>query len=465
MKSSLPKSILFSLSALVSLIPAAVADNPIIQTRYTADPAPVVIDGKVYLYTDHDEDNATWFVMNEWRLYTSSDMVNWTDEGSPLSLKDFSWAEKDAWAPQVVARNGKYYCYAPMTERGRGMSVGVAVSDRPAGPFHDALGRPLVHTGVGDIDPTVFIDADGQAYLYWGNPQLFYVKLNKDMISYDQTVGIVKVPLTPESFGKRTGEGRRNTLYTEGPWFYRRGGHYYMVNAAGGIPEFIAYSTSPSPTGPWTYRGVIMPNHLPQLAFTNHPGVIDYKGHSYFFYHNQALPGGGGFDRSICVEEFKYNPDGTFPTILPTRDGPAPVGHLNPYETTRAATIAWEAGVHTETGPTDDVYVTDVNDGAYIKVRNVDFGRRSAKRLMACVAGSGSAAIEVRLDSLDGPLAATAAIPDPAGPGRWKVQQVPVSGAKGIHDVFFVFKAAAGAASTAGTGTSLLDFLWWKFSR
>lgn len=476
MKLSLPKSVPVSLWALLSLLPTAVADNPLIQTRYTADPAPVVINGKVYLYTDHDEDNATWFVMKDWRLYTSSDMVNWTDEGSPLSLKDFSWAEKDAWAPQVVARNGKFYCYAPMTQQGVGMSVGVAVSDSPAGPFHDALGHPLVHTGVGDIDPTVFIDADGQAYLYWGNPQLFYVKLNKDMISYDQTVGIVRVPLTAESFGKRADEpvsradapslprnAHRGTLYVEGPWFYRRGGLYYMVNAAGGIPEFIAYSTSPSPTGPWTYRGVIMPNHLPQLAFTNHPGVLDYKGHSYFFYHNQALPGGGGFDRSVCVEEFKYNPDGSFPTILPTQAGPAPVGHLNPYETTRAATIAWEAGVHTETSSTDGVYVTGVRDGAYIKVRSVDFGSRGAKSLTACVAGGGGAAIEVRLDSLDGPLAATASVPDTGGPGRWKVQQVPVSGAKGIHDVFFVFKA--GAASMATKGTSLLDFLWWKFSR
>ena len=457
MKPFLISSSFLFLGAALSLLPAAVADNPIVQTRYTADPAPVVIHGKVYLYTDHDEDKATWFVMKDWRLYTSSDMVNWTDEGSPLSLKDFAWAERDAWAPQVIARSGKFYCYAPMTQRGVGMSVGVAVSDSPTGPFRDALGRPLVHTGVGDIDPTVFIDNDGQAYLYWGNPQLFYVKLNKDMISYDPKVGIVKVPLTEASFGKRTGDPHRDTLYEEGPWFYRRGSLYYMVNAAGGIPEFIAYSTSPSPTGPWTYRGVIMPNHLPQLAFTNHPGVLDYKGHSYFFYHNQALPGGSGFDRSVCIEEFKYNPDGSFPTILPTKDGPAPVGHLDPYETTRAATIAWEVGVQTETSPTAGVYVAGIHDGGYIKVRSVDFGSKGAKSLAACVAGGAGSSIEVHLDGVDGPLAGTVAVPDTGGSDQWKVQQSFISGAKGIHDVFFVFKGTLGA--------TLSDFQWWKFSK
>ena len=446
-----------ALGAALSLLPAAFADNPVIQTRYTADPAPVVINGKVYLYTDHDEDKATWFVMKDWRLYTSSDMVNWTDEGSPLSLKDFSWAERDAWAPQVIERSGKFYCYAPMTQKGVGMSVGVAISDSPAGPFHDALGHPLVHTGVGDIDPTVFIDNDGQAYLYWGNPQLFYVKLNKDMISYDQKVGIVKVPLTEEAFGKRTGDAHRNTLYEEGPWFYHRGSLYYMVNAAGGIPEFIAYSTSPSPTGPWTYRGVIMPNHLPQLAFTNHPGVLDYKGHSYFFYHNQALPGGGGFDRSVCIEEFKYNPDGSFPTILPTKDGPAPVGHLNPYETIKAATIAWEVGVQTATSPTAGVYVTGIHDGSYIKVRSVDFGSKGAKSLAACVAAAAGSSIEVHLDSVEGPLVGTIAAAGTGGPDQWKVQTAPISGAKGIHDLFFVFKGTLGAAP--------FDFQWWKFSK
>lgn len=449
---------MLALALALAVLPPVRADNPIIQTRYTADPAPVVINGKVYLYTDHDEDHATWFVMKDWRLYTSSDMVNWTDKGSPLSLKTFKWSAKDAWAPQVIERDGKFYCYAPMTQKGVGMSIGVAVADRPEGPFHDALGHPLVHISPADIDPTVFIDKDGQAYLYWGNSQLFYVKLNKNMISYDQKVGIVKVPLTAAAFGKGPGVRRRRTLYVEGPWFYRRGSMYYLVYAAGGIPEFIAYSTSPGPIGPWTYRGIIMPNHLPQLAFTNHPGVIDYKGHSYFFYHNQALPGGSGFDRSVCVEEFRYNPDGSFPTILPTRQGPAPVGHLNPYRTRSAATIAWESGTQTETSATAGVYAACIENGGYIKVESVDFGSVGAKSISARVSGTAAgASIEIHLDSVDGPLAGTINVPDTGALNQWSVVNSPISGIKGIHDVYFVFKGLSGAQG--------INFLSWKFSK
>src|SRR3954470_16366629 len=166
-------------------ITPAKADNPIVQHIYTADPAPLVHNGRVYLYTGHDEDNSTYFTMKEWRVWSSADMVNWTDHGSPLSLATFSWASKDAWAGQAVERNGKFYWYVPMTAKSGGMAIGVAVGDSPTGPFRDALGKPLVQNG--QFDPTVFIDTDGQAYLYWGNPDLWYVKLNPDMISYSGT--------------------------------------------------------------------------------------------------------------------------------------------------------------------------------------------------------------------------------------------------------------------------------------
>ena len=115
-----------------------------------------------------------------------------------LSYTTFSWAKGDAWAGQCIPRNGKFYYYVPVNQKSGGMAIGVAVSDSPTGPFKDALGHPLASTGTGDIDPTVFIDDDGQAYLYWGNPNLFYVKLNQDMISYSGN--IVKVPLTTAGF-------------------------------------------------------------------------------------------------------------------------------------------------------------------------------------------------------------------------------------------------------------------------
>src|SRR3954463_3897544 len=311
-------------------------------------------------------------------------MVNWTDHGSPLSVKDFAWSRGDAWAGQCIERNGKFYYYVPTNKKGGGMVIGVAIADRPTGPFKDALGHPLVEDGFGDIDPTVFIDDNGQAYLYWGNPNLKYVKLNPDMISYDTKTGVVHVPLTVESFGKREKDPKRATLYEEGPWFYRRSNLYYLVFAASGIPENIAYATSAGPSGPWAYRGIIMPTN--GRSFTNHPGVIDFKGNSYFFYHNGALPGGNGFNRSVCVERFQYNTDGSFPTIRMTESGPAGVGHLNPYEKTEAETICWESGIETQTSEKTGLYVTAIDDGDYIKVKSVDFGDGGAKAFAASVA-------------------------------------------------------------------------------
>ena len=243
---------------LVLFISTCYADNPIVQTLYTADPAPMVYNDTLYLYTGHDEPGSTYFTMYDYRLYSTTDMVNWTDHGAVLASADFSWAkEGEAWAAQCIERNGKFYYYTTATDKRLNRpTVAVAVADSPTGPFVDPIGKPLVANAWGDIDPTVFIDDDGQAYLYWGNPNLWYVKLNEDMISYDTSVGVVRVPLTEEGFGKRYGDPDRATLYEEGPWLYKRDGLYYMVYAASGIPENIAYSTSTSPTGPWTFRAL-----------------------------------------------------------------------------------------------------------------------------------------------------------------------------------------------------------------
>ncbi|GAB2884028.1 hypothetical protein GCM10022245_19430 [Streptomyces mayteni] len=220
---------------------AARADNPVVQTIYTADPAPLVHNDRVYLYTGHDEDGSTYFTMRDWRVFSSSDMVNWTDHGSPLSLATFSWASTNAWAGHVVARNGQFYWYVPVTNRATGrMAIGVAVSDSPTGPFRDALGRPLVENG--EIDPAVYIDDNGQAYLYWGNPNLWYVRLNADMTSF--TGGPTQIPLTTAGFGRRDGNPSRPTLYEEAPWVYQRNGLSYMVFAANCCSESIAYSTA-----------------------------------------------------------------------------------------------------------------------------------------------------------------------------------------------------------------------------
>lgn len=301
---------------------AVQAQNPIIKHIFTADPAPLVYNDTVFLYTGHDTASvsATNYKMPDWYVFSSTDMVNWKDHGVCLSPQTFSWATGDAYAAQCVQRNGKFYWYVSTFHKNDenskgGAAIGVAVSDRPTGPFKDAIGKALVVNemttdmkhGWDDIDPTVFIDDDGEAYLYWGNGSCKYAKLKENMIELDGSITAFK----PEH-------------YIEGPWLYKRNGLYYLVYAGAGTkPEMIEYCTASGPLGPWTYRGIIQEN-VPN-SFTTHPGIVDYKGKSYFFYHNGALPTGGSYRRSICVDYLYYNADGTIQKVVQTNKGVDPV--------------------------------------------------------------------------------------------------------------------------------------------
>ena len=450
---------------------AAMAQNPFVQTWYTSDPAPMVHDGTMYVYTGHDEDGADFFWMQEWRVYSTRDMVNWQDHGSPLALESFSWADDRAWASQTIERDGKFYWYiCAHSKLSNGMAIGVAVSDTPTGPFRDAIGKPLFENGSWDhIDPTVMIDDDGQAWLMWGNPQVYYLKLNRDMISYSGEVG--RLDMTEQAFGgpmmsQREKGKQYKDSYVEGPWITKRNGTYQLLYAAGGVPEHISYSTAPSPTGPWTYAGVIMPLGNTN-SFTNHCGVADYKGHSYFFYHTGKLPGGGGFGRSVAVEEFKYNADGSFPTILPTDEGVKPVDKFDPYRKVEAETMAFSRGVKTEqfATPHSDqrsendqvgVYVTDIHNGDYIKLQNVAFGHQLPRTFTARVAsGLRGGRIEIRVDSLAGQLLGTLEVPATGGWEQWQTLTTDLTTiARGHHDLYFVF--------TGRKGPKLFNFDWWE---
>ena len=436
------------------------SQNPIVQTYFTADPAPMIYNDTVYVYTSHDEDRtkSNFFTMYDWRCYSTADMVNWTDHGAVASFKSFKWLEKDngAWAPQCIERNGKFYLYVPI----HGTGVCVLVSNSPYGPFTDPLGKQLVDSDHlwQDIDPTVFVDDDGQAYLYWGNPSVWYVKLNEDMISYDKSIGdngIVSVEMTKGSFGEGVrSDGKPGTKYVEGPWFYKRNNLYYLLYAVNGIPESIGYSTSHSPTGPWEYRGLIMERH-PKLAFTNHSGVIDFKGNSYFFYHNEALPNGGGFRRSTCVEQFEYNEDASIPSILPTVEGiKTGVAYLNPFKRNEAETIAWSEGVKTKGDSKNGVYVSLINNGDYIKLRSVDFAKGAIK-MEAIAASITGGKIEIRLDTKDGQLIGVCEIENSGSVDSWKTFTTMVEKVEGIHDLYFVFKGKKG---------ELFNFDAWQFS-
>ena len=448
------------LTAALAIAMNSTAQNPFVQTWCTSDPAPMVHNGRMYVYTGHDEDNADFFWMQEWRVYSTDDMVNWLDHGSPLALESFSWADDRAWASQCVERDGKFYWYiCAHSKISKGMAIGVAVSDTPTGPFRDAIGKPLFENGSWDhIDPTVLIDDDGQAWLMWGNPQCYYLKLNRDMISYSGELGLLD--MTEEAFGgpimsKREKGKKYKDSYVEGPWLTKRNGTYQLLYAAGGVPEHIAYSTASSPTGPWKYAGEIMPLSDTK-SFTNHCGVADYKGHSYFFYHTGKLPNGGGFGRSVAVEEFKYNADGSFPTILPTDEGVKPIGKFDPYRKVEAETMAFSKGVKTEQNDQVGVYVTDIHNGDYIKLQNVHFCNKVPRTFTARVAsGLRGGQIEIRIDSVGGKLLGTVNVPGTGGWEQWQTITTDLTAiTSGHHDMYFVFKGRK--------GPKLFNFDWWE---
>ena len=290
----------------LALPAAAQAAQPIAQ-RFNADPSPhwfqAADGGKFYLYATDDASNSgKYWDSVTWRLYTSKDMKSWQDAGVPLAVTVFKWARPDAkaWAPEAAYRNGKYYFYAPVG----GDKIGVAVSDRPDGGFVDARTDPLVdkardaNAGDEPIDPAVFVDKDGQAYMYFGTRVPKVVKLKADMVSLDGPIQNVAIAGLPASDPKKK--------YGEAPFLHEHGGQYYFTFSTG-WPGQILYATGSSPLGPFTYRGVVI-DYL--KISTNHQAIIEHEGKSWVFYHDNLLPGGGSHRRSIAIAPLEYEKDG-----------------------------------------------------------------------------------------------------------------------------------------------------------
>lgn len=287
--------------------------NPIIKHKYTADAAALVVGDSVYLYTGHDVAPAkeSRYVMHEWLCFSTADMIHWKEHPSPLNVKAFSWAKGDAWASQVIEKNGKYFWFVAVEHATiKGKAIGVAVSDKPTGPFVDALGKALVTNDMttetkiswDDIDPTVFTDKDGSTYLLWGNTTLKQAKLKENMTELDGTYKLIDLP-----------------KFTEAPWIHYRKGWYYLSYAYE-FPEKIAYAMSRSMQGPWEYKGIL--NEIAGNSNTNHQAIIEFKGKWYFIYHNGALtPDAGSYHRSVCVDYLYYNKDGTMKRVVMTSEG------------------------------------------------------------------------------------------------------------------------------------------------
>ena len=282
--------------------------NPIIRDKHTADPAVLVEGDTLWLFAGHDAaGNQSGYVMKDWLLYSTTDMKHWTEYPSPLRIDDFKWADsKQAYAGHVArGKDGRYYWYVSTNWCG----IGVAVSDRITGPYHDALGKPLLtnkdcfaskHSWA-CIDPAILIDDDGTPYIIWGNKECYYAKLKDSMIEIDGDVHQIDVP-----------------RFTEAPWMHKYNGRYYLTYASE-WPEKIAYAVADHIGGPYTPMGII--SEIAGNSNTTHPAIVSFKDQWLFFSHNGGLPDGTSYSRSVIVEPMSYDKDGKINVIPPTAQG------------------------------------------------------------------------------------------------------------------------------------------------
>lgn len=280
-----------------------------IRHKHTADPAAMVVGDTLWLFTGHDEPgNKPGYHMNEWLLFSTTDLKHWTEYESPLKVKDFDWAPAgNAFAAHVAEKDGKYYFYVSTNWGG----IGVAVADKITGPYTDALGKQLLtnddcfassHSWA-CIDPAVFTDDDGTSYLYWGNKQCYMAKLKDNMLEIDSEIKLLDL-------------GDEHP-FTEAPWVWKKDGRYYMAYAAE-WPEKIAYAIADSPEGPFTPMGII--SEIAGNSNTTHPAIVKLHDQWLFISHNGGLPGGGSGSRSVIIEPMEYNADGTIKKIHPSSE-------------------------------------------------------------------------------------------------------------------------------------------------
>lgn len=281
--------------------------NPLVRHKHTADPAVMVVGDTLWLFTGCDEPgNKEGYHMPNWCAFSTTDMNDWTEHPIPMYADDFKWNEAHvSYAGHPVqGPDGKYYFYSSTNWCG----IGVAQADRPEGPYRDILGRPLLTTrdcpGTSHswacIDPAVFIDDDGQPYIFWGNKRCFYARLDRNMHEIDGEVH----PLDLKDF-------------TEAPYVHKANGKYYLTYAAQ-WPEKIAYAMADSITGPWEYMGIM--SEVAGNSNTTHPAIAHFKGRDWFFSHIGGLGGGSG-SRSVIIEPLYYNADGTIRPIPATAAG------------------------------------------------------------------------------------------------------------------------------------------------
>jgi hypothetical protein len=420
------------------LTPAAFATNPLITDQFTADPTARVFEGRVYVYPSHDirepadyTGRKNWFVMEDYHVFSSANLTDWTDHGVILTQKDVPWADPAGfamWAPDCVFKDGKYWFYFPAKAKDGSRRIGVAVADSPAGPF-----KPEANymEGVTGIDPGVLIDKDGSAYMYWGSKDaLVMARLKPDML------GIDGEPRPIDNLPKKG--------LQEGPFVFERKGTYYLTypHVANKI-ERLEYATSDSPLGPFKWGGVML-DESGSGCWTVHQSLVEYQGQWYLFYHDRDLSPSFDKRRAIRADKVWFNDDGSIRKVLPTLRG---VGlmkagsqiQVDRYSARSGDTVA--VSFLDEANPHAGWKVALPAPKSWVRFNEVDFGGGKQKRLEVRAKGGqggGKGVLEVRLDREDGRV-----IGRVTADSDWQNLKAGMKKAPaGIHDLFVVSAGA-----------------------
>jgi hypothetical protein len=419
------------------------AQNPFILSQFTADPSARVFGDRLYLYPSHDivarpgRGRVGWFCMEDYHVFSSANLTDWTDHGVIVTQNKVPWVKPDSysmWAPDCIARNGKYYFYFPTTPRdstqGKGFTIGVAVADQPTGPF---VPQPAPIKDVHGIDPNVFIDKDGQPYLYWSQGNIYGAKLQANMLELAEA---------PHTLGELPATGLK-----EGPFVFERNGTYYLTypHVANKI-ERLEYATSTSPLGPFKFAGVIM-DESPTGCWTNHHSIVQFKNQWYLFYHHNDLSPAFDKSRSVRVDSLAFNADGTIRKVVPTLRGVGltPATHtiqLDRYSRLSrvGATVAF-----LDTAAKARGWQTVFTGGqGWLAYNGVDFGRQPLKKVRLRASATTAATVQIRLDNATGPVVAQVAVPKGTG---WQEITAPVTGLRpGPHNLYVAPKSTATVA-------------------
>lgn len=424
------------LSLFAICITCGFAQNPVIRDQYSADPTAKVFNGKVYLYPSHDilgkpgQGRPNWFCMEDYHVFSSENLTDWKDHGMILSQTTVPWANPKGysmWAPDCIERNGKYYFYfptAPDSTYGRGFKIGVAIADRPEGPYTP---QPTPIEKVNGIDPNVFIDKDGQAYLYWAMGNIFGAKLKENML---------ELASEPVIIGELPNKGLK-----EGPFLFERNGIYYLT-----IPhvekntERLEYYTGNNPLGPFKFGGVIM-DESPVGCWTNHHSFINYNNQWYLFYHHNDYSPKFDKNRSVRIDSMFFNSDGSIKKVIPTLRGVGLTKASSEIQIDRfshicdkGVTIAFNDSLNTFKG-----WKTVLNaPNAWVQYNSVDFEKGKFKILEANVHAKNGGTFEVHLDKVDGSVVSVINIPK--GDGFGKITAKAFNLSKGVHNLFLVSK-------------------------